>query len=101
MFILSNTQWTFLKLTTYEDLLICSWLPCIDMTIKSPAAEMKVSCETISWYMVLTENMTFAVSVKLNNLKKAYVGKIETETCLRNYYFVDSIFLWKTKYVQK
>ena len=62
---------------------VCSWLPCTDMTIKSLAAELKVAFETISWHMVLTENMISAVSLKWNNLIKAYVGKIETETCFQ------------------
>lgn len=36
--------------------------PHIDLTIKLLAAELKVLCERISWYIVLTEDMMFAVS---------------------------------------
>lgn len=48
---------------------IYAWFPCIDLTIKSLAAELKVLCERIGWYMVLTENMTFTVSLKWYSLK--------------------------------
>lgn len=49
---------------------VCAWFPHIDLTIKSPAAELKVLCERIRWSMVLTENLTFTVSLKWYSLKK-------------------------------
>lgn len=53
---------------------IYAWFPCIDLTIKSLAAELKVLCERIIWHMVLTENMTFTVSLKWYSLKRLTWG---------------------------
>lgn len=53
---------------------VCAWFPCIDLTIKSLAAELKVLWERIRWYMVLTKTMTFTVTLKWYSLKRLTWG---------------------------
>lgn len=43
---------------------VYAWFPFIDLTVKSLAAELKVLWVQIRWYKVLTEAVTFTVSLK-------------------------------------